>query len=167
MRSRRRWGRRKRAGLTRARANARGAAWRRSPSPCRRRRRSPPGGTRCLSIYRRRRRRARGPRRRRSTGGTIGFGFEGWESGRAESMGLRRPQPLRRWSRWLPAQGRPRRGKESNLPTGRERGDTTCCSGRLVIEMMGEEEWTLLPLSEKKQKKLFLTKKELRKPTGT
>jgi hypothetical protein len=33
--------------------------------------------------------------------------------------------------------------------------------------MMGEEEWTLLPLSEKKQKKLFLTKKELRKPTGT
>jgi hypothetical protein len=33
--------------------------------------------------------------------------------------------------------------------------------------MMGEEEWALLPLSEKKQKKFFLTKKELRKPTGT
>ena len=76
-----------------------------------------------MSIYRAG---ARGPRRRRglrwrrrSTGGTIGFGFEGWESGRAESMGLRRPQPL--GASLGSGPGRSRSGDERNGAEERNR----------------------------------------------
>lgn len=95
------------------------------------------GAMRGRYIYRRRR--ARGPRkkagrrrrglrwRRRSTGGTIGFGFEGWESqaggidGTATAAG-RRPQPL---GSGLGDSLGPRRSRSGSGAEGTERGGGT------------------------------------------